>query len=472
MRIELNRTQTDRILADTFGPSVYIIGGPVRDKLRSLLHGVPFEPKDHDYVIVGVSLDQVREKLGDIARIDAVGASFGVLKVTVPGEATVDVALPRRERSTGWGHRQFEVQSGPDVTIAEDQARRDFRMNAVAVQLVSGELITHPGAIEDIRDKRIAAINGRQSFLDDPLRMLRAAQFAARFGFQIDDETLGFMRGCSPLARTVSSERIYEELCKMLVRSERPSEGVRILYRTDLLAATIPGLEEGAAVEQNSFHAFDVLEHNLAALDASKPTLEARWAALLHDIGKPRTRSREKGRYGYTFYDHENVGAEMSQQVLRHLRCSNLLAERVTRLVTNHMYLADPTQSESTIKRFINRIGPELLDEQFHLRHADKFASGLPQGRNLESNERFERRVYEILAKQPPLEIRDLAVNGHDVMQAVIEARLKPAGFTPGAEVGQILRELRDRVIDVPEMNVRDRLRVEMMAIIERMKAT
>jgi len=469
MRIELNWTKTDRILADAFGPKVFVIGGPVRDRLRSLFHGGEFEPKDRDYVVVGLTLDEVRDKLAGVARIDSVGASFGMLKVTAPGEPTVDITLPRRERSTGPGHKHFEIQTSPEITIEEDQARRDFLMNAVGVQLVSGELVAHPGALDDIREKRITAINGKQSFLDDPLRMLRAAQFAPRFGFRINDQTLAHMRACSTLISTVSAERINEEVNKMLVRSERPSEGVRILRETELLGLVVPGLEEGASIEQNSFHAYDVLEHNLAALDASAPQLEARWAALLHDIGKPRSRSKEKGRYGYTFYNHENIGAEMAQQILRDLRYPNLLVEHVTRLVANHMYVADPSQSDSAIKRFINRVGLELLDAQFQLRRADKVASGLPHGRNLERNERFERRVYDILAEKPALDVKDLAVKGEDVVRIIVELGFKPANYKSGPEVGSILRELRDRVIDTPELNTVDQLRAEIAAIIGRM---
>ena len=470
MRVELDWIKTDRVLADAFGPSVYIVGGPVRDKLRSLFHGDQFDPKDRDYVIVGHSIDEIRAKLGERARIDAVGASFGVLKVTVPDEATVDVALPRRERSTGSGHRDFEVQSGPDVTIEEDQARRDFLMNALGVQLISGELVAHAGAIEDVRHKRITAINGRRSFVDDPLRMLRAAQFSARFGFQVEDETRRHMLASASLIANVSPERISEELGKMLVKSARPSEGIRILHDVNLLAAVIPGLEEGAGVEQNDFHAHDVLQHNLAALDASRSKLEARWAALLHDIGKPRARSRDKTSYGYTFHGHERVGADMSRQILTNLRLPNALVDRVSRLVANHMYVADPAQSDSAIKRLINRVGLDLLEEQFHLRRADKIASGLPQGRNLERNEQFERRVYDLLAARPALAIRDLAVDGRDVMRAMIDAGVRPPGFQPGPEVGSILRDLLDRVIDAPELNTRDALKGEMIAIIHRMK--
>jgi putative nucleotidyltransferase with HDIG domain len=470
MKLDLTTTRTDRILVDAFGAAVFVVGGPVRDKLRSLFHGVPYEPKDNDYVVVGHTLDAVRERLGNIGRLDAVGASFGVLKLTVPGETTVDVALPRRERSTGRGHREFVVESGPMIGIEEDQARRDFLMNAVAVRLATGEVIAHPGALDDIRARRISAINGRQSFLDDPLRMLRAAQFAARLGFTIEPATLGFMRETAATIRTVAPERIAEELDKMFVRSARPSEGVRILHGTGLLPMVIPGLQRGAGVEQNRFHAYDVLDHGLATLDASRATLEDRWAAILHDIGKPATRAPHKSGSGFTFYDHENVGAEMAQQILRGLRFPNAFTENVTRLVANHMYVADPEMAEPTVKRFINRVGPDLLDAQFALRRADKIGSGIVREDGVARNAQFEARVRDIMGRRPPLAVKDLAVDGRDVIAAIVDGGLKPAGYRQGREIGHILNLLREQVIDRPELNTRDALTAAIHAIIADMK--
>jgi tRNA nucleotidyltransferase (CCA-adding enzyme) len=470
MKLDLIATRTDRVLVEAFGPSVFVIGGPVRDKLRSIFHGVPFEPKDRDYVVCGLTLEQVRERLGNVGRLDAVGASFGVLKLTLPGEPTVDVALPRRERSTGWGHREFQIESGPLIGIEEDQSRRDFLMNAVAVRLSTGELIAHPGAIEDIRARRITVINGRQSFLDDPLRMLRAAQFAARFSFEIEPETLRHMRDTSALMRTVAPERVNEELNKMFLRAARPSVGLRLLQDTNLLATVIPGLEEGAGVEQNRYHAFDVLEHGLATLDASRASAESRWAAVLHDIGKPATRAPHRSGGGYTFYNHEHVGAEMAQQILRGLRFPNAFVETVTRLVANHMYVADPELSDATIRRFINRVGPELLDAQFDLRHSDKIGSGVVREESTGRNARFEARVRDILARKPPLDIKDLAVDGRDVVKALVDARVKPEGFRAGPEIGRILEKLRDAVIERPELNTRDALTASIHALVDEMK--
>jgi putative nucleotidyltransferase with HDIG domain len=313
-------------------------------------------------------------------------------------------------------------------------------------------------------------INGRQSFLDDPLRMLRAAQFAARLSFQIESGTLQLMRDSSSLMRTVAPERVNEELNKMFVRAARPSDGVRLLHQTNLLATVIPGLEQGAGIEQNQYHAHDVLEHGLATLDASTPSPESRWAAVLHDIGKPATRSLHKSGSGYTFYNHEHVGADMAQQILRDLRFPNAFVETVTRLVANHMYVADPDLSDATIKRFINRVGPDLLDAQFDLRRSDKIGSGVVRADSTERNARFEARVRDIIARKPPLEVNDLAVDGRDVIQAMIDAHFKPEGYRGGREVGQILGLLRDQVIERPDLNTRDALSASIDAIISDMK--
>jgi tRNA nucleotidyltransferase (CCA-adding enzyme) len=473
MQLDMMNTHTDRLLVEAFGPRVFIIGGSVRDKLREQFHQSPYTPKDRDYVIVGIPIEQVRERLGFLGRVVEVGASFPILKLTVGGEVTVDVALPHRDRSLASQVGRQRSTEFADISMVEDQSTRDFRMNAISVQLMTGEVMELPGAIDDIRQRRICAINGRQTFLDDPLRVMRAAQFASRFGFSIEEETWKAIRDCAPLLRNraaVPAERISEELSKLLVKSNKPSIGIRLLQDAGILGLVIPGLDTGAGVEQNDYHAYDVLGHNLATLDASRNTLESRWAALLHDIGKPASRSAEKVHYGYTFYNHEVIGAEMAQQVLRDLHYGTELVDRVTRLVANHMYNADPSISDSAIRRFINRIDPSLLDDQFHLRHCDKIGCGLPVERTLERNHAFQSRVYEILHRKEPRTVRDLALRGHDVFASMIALGYSSADAKPGAMVGNILRQLRELVIDQPELNTPAGLTEKMTTIIARLK--
>ncbi len=456
----MRRTRTDQLLIDAFGPHVYLVGGAVRDALRQQFHHIESSSKDKDYLIVGHSFDAVRGRLTQIGRTVGVGASFSVLKLTVPGEQTVDITLPQADRSLN-GFPGPDTTQVPSATLTEDQRSRDFTMNAVSLHLSTSEIHEFPGAVEDIRNKRIRAINGRRTFVDDPLRLVRAAQFAARFDFSIDSPTFSAMEASAALIsdrKHVAVERIGEELTKLLLLSPRPSVGFRILQQTRLLGRVVPGLELGDGVEQNRFHAYDVLGHNLATVDASRATLESRWAALLHDIGKPAARSASKVAYGYTFHNHEHIGEDMARQVLRDLRYSNEMTERVSKLVGNHMYTADATLSDSTIRRFINRIDPALLDDQFHLRHCDKVGCGLEIEGALQRNTAFQDRVYEILNRRQPRTVRDLAVNGHDVIRSLVSIGYRSHDATPGPAVGRILRQLRELVLDDPEANTRERL--------------
>jgi putative nucleotidyltransferase with HDIG domain len=485
MRLEMRETRTDRLLESAFGPDIFIVGGAVRDKLCERFHRSPHQPRNRDYVVTGHDIHWVRERLGSLGELVEAGAGYPIWQLTVPGEATVGVALPQRNRSSASRARRETPGDPPSPredpsspredppSLREDQWSRDFRMNALAVQLSSAEVWEVPGAISDIREKRICALNGARSFTDDPLRLLRAAQFAGRLGFSIEEGTWNLMRDAAHLLdnrELAPAERIGEELSNMLLECARPSVGIRLLHEAGLLERVIPGLDAGAGVEQNQYHAYDVLGHNLATLDASRKTLESRWAALLHDIGKPAARSAQKVDYGYTFYHHEVIGADMAQQVLRDLRYSNEFVERVRSLVANHMYSADPSLSDRAIRRFINRIDPTLLDDQFHLRHCDKIGCGLPVEGALERNQSFQSRVYEILDREQPRSVRDLAIGGHEVFASMIAQGFKAAGTKPGPEVGLVLRRLREIVSDQPRLNTIGGLAEQVSEIIQQLK--
>ena len=240
----------DRQLAELLpADSLYAVGGRVRDEIRAEVEGIDPRVADSDYVVVGVPLDEVLVRLGSLGRVDLVGASFAVIKLTTAGE-TVDVALPRRERSVGVGHRDFLVESGPEVSLEEDLARRDFRINMLARALPSGRLVDPYGGEADIRARRIDILTPA-SFVEDPLRMLRAAQFAARFEYMPTLAVLEAMRSASPLVTSVSAERIAEEFTKLLVLAARPSIGLELLRETGVLGHLWPELLEGVGVEQN-----------------------------------------------------------------------------------------------------------------------------------------------------------------------------------------------------------------------------
>jgi len=440
----------DAVLAEAVAPGrLYAVGGRVRDELRAAIAGAELPAKDLDYVVTGLPLDRLTERLAKLGRVDLVGAAFAVAKLTA-GPLTVDVALPRRERSTGHGHREFEVQSGPDIPLEDDLARRDFRMNMIARSLPDGTLVDPNGGEADIRARRIDILTPL-AFEEDPLRMLRAAQFAARFGYDVSPATVEAMRAAAPLVSTVAPERIHDELVKLLTLAPVPSTGLRLLAETGVLAHVWPELLEGLGVMQNEWHAYDVWQHNLATVDATPSgDLVLRLAALLHDVGKPRTKD------GPHFYRHEQVGAEMAVAMLRRLRFSNETVEAVEHLVRQHMYVQDPQLSDAAIRRFIRRIGVQHLARQFAVRHADIAGSGLPK--RDDSNERFEARIWEEVRREPAFSIADLVIGGDDVIALMIEREIVPKEYRGDARVGAALLWLFEQVTDHPERNERQTL--------------
>jgi len=448
----------DAKLAAALAPGeLYAVGGRVRDEIRSALDGLPREAKDLDYVVTGLSLEELTSRLRGVGRADVVGASFAVVKATLEG-TTVDVALPRRELSTGIGHREFTVEAGPEVTLEDDLARRDFRMNMLARALPSGRIVDPYGGEDDIRAARIDVLRS-QAFEEDPLRMLRACQFAARFEFAVTPATLGAMRGAAPLVASVSAERVRDELSKLLELSLRPSLGLELMRESGLLAFVLPEIAEGIGVEQNEWHAYDVYRHTLVTVDAAPPgDLVLRLAALFHDVGKPRTKD------GPHFYQHEVLGERLTRQALERLRFPAAVVEDVASLVRQHMYSADPEAADKTVRRFIRRIGASNLERQFALRAADIVGSGLPK-RGPE-NERFQERVYAIAAQRPALGVTDLAVSGQDVIDELIAAGKLPQGSRGGPIVGEIMRALLEQVTDEPARNEPGELRSAIRSLI------
>ncbi|MBV9407902.1 MAG: HD domain-containing protein, partial [Candidatus Eremiobacteraeota bacterium] len=405
--------------------------------------------KDLDYVVTGIPLATLLDVLREIGRVDVVGASFAVLKFRHPaGEA--DIALPRRERSTGVGHKDFAVESGPEIPLADDLRRRDFRMNMIARRLADDEIIDPYGGVEDIRYARIDIVD-EATFEDDPLRMLRAAQFAARFDYALTERTAAAMRASAASVVTVSAERIGEEFAKLMT-ARAPSTGIEILRTTGVLAHVWPELLEGLGVDQNDWHAYDVYRHNLATLDAAPPDdVTLRLAALLHDVGKPRTAAPRPDGHGNSFHQHEHVGAEMVPAMLARLRLPNETVETVAHLVRQHMYAADPEAQGKTLRRFVRRIGPEHLSRLFALRWADITGSGLPK--RDDANERFEARIAAILDEEPALSVRDLAITGGEIIALFERKGLVPPGFRGDARVGEVLQALFEEVTDDPSRN-------------------
>ncbi|HEY1728512.1 MAG TPA: HD domain-containing protein [Candidatus Baltobacteraceae bacterium] len=427
--------------------SLYSVGGRVRDELRAEIEGIPDRSKDFDYIVVGVPQDELIARLAEHGKVDLVGAAFSVIKFS-SDRGNADLALPRREVSTGSGHRDFKVVSLPEISLEDDLARRDFRINMVARALPGGELVDPYGGAEDIRARRIDIVRD-ETFEEDPLRMFRAAQFAARFRYALSPAAIKAMRASAHLAGSVSAERISDELLKLL-GAERPSIGLALLAETGVLEHVWPELLEGDGVMQNRWHRFDVWRHSLATLDAVPPGDPVlRLAALLHDVAKPRTKD------GPHFYRHEMTGEDMSRAMLERLRFPAQTTETVATLVRHHMYVADPGLSPATVRRFIRRVGSDHLAGLFALRQADVVGSGLP---DRGGNDVFESRVWGVLAERPPMTVKDLAISGNDVIEVLVAENVLPPDSGGGPEVGDVLQRLLEAVTEYPERNKRELL--------------
>ncbi|MFZ5980485.1 MAG: CCA tRNA nucleotidyltransferase [Candidatus Zixiibacteriota bacterium] len=422
---------------------IYEVGGAVRDRY---LQDVP-EVKDRDYLVTGIKYDDLTKILRAYGRVDLVGRSFGVIKFTqnIKGRSfTFDIALPRREHSIGPGHTDFQIDFDPDLKVEDDLVRRDFTVNAMALALDSDNLIDPLGGMIDLK-QRTLRMTSENSFPEDPLRMLRAVQLAARFEFMIEPRTYEAIRRHTPLIASVSPERIAEELNKLLERSRRPSEGFRIMQTTGLLKEIMPELDNCVGVDQpGGYHKYDVFEHTLHALDACRPDLRLRLAALFHDITKPVHKQATEN--GASFYGHEVSGARVAKTVLTRLRYAKDFIHEVEVLVERHMFTTQVT--DKGLRRLVRKVGVKLIFDLLDLRRADVEAQAM--GGTTEDVDEFEAAIRAELAKKPPFGLNDLALNGYDIM--------KKFALTEGKTVGMILNYLLEAVLDDPALNTADKL--------------
>ncbi len=426
---------------------IYEVGGIVRDRIIS-----PVLPdEDADYLVTGIPMDELIDLLKNYGKVDLVGKSFGVIKFTPSKKSlsedkakTFDMALPRKEFSIGVGHKDFKVEFDHKLEVEDDLARRDFTINAVAFDLSTKKLVDPLGGKKDIR-KGLIRITYSNSFVDDPLRMLRGIQFAARFEFELEKVTFQNMCENVELIKTVSPERIQLELNKLLTRAKRPSIGFRLMHKTGILKHILPELEACLGVSQpGGYHKYDVFEHSLTTMDNTPMDLVLRLASLFHDISKPQCRTLTSE--GATFYGHEKKGAFVAQTILARLRYSNEIISKVKLLVEKHMFTTGVT--DKGLRRLINRVGEENIFDLLELRRADIVAQG-KNGDTYEIDE-FEERIKQEIKRKPPFGLKDLEVKGDEIMREF--------SLPPGPLIGEILNHLLEKVLDYPELNLKDKL--------------
>jgi len=434
------------------GGKIYAVGGTVRDQF--LQH----PSKDQDLLVTQVpfeSLTKILKRYGDVF---TVGKSFGVIKFYPKHspDTCLDIALPRKEVSTGVGHRDFQVDFDPMLPVETDLQRRDFTINAMAQEILTEEIIDPFRGQEDLKNKTLRMVAPR-AFEEDPLRLMRGIQFAARFQLEIEPITLEAMKKNAELIKTVSPERISEEL-KKLLSAEKPSLGFIWMNKTGLLKPVFPELAENVGVEQgNKFLNDDVFMHTMRVLDASRKDaaipnagdLELMLSALFHDVGKARTKRFDKAKNRLTFYGHQTLSRRMAKMRMNALRMTTIGVnpDNVAHLVEEHMFQTKAFFTDRAIRRFINKIGPEHILKLVDLRLADNRGGKYPEG--IKGVLNLRKKIAEELNKQTPFSVKDLAVRGTDLMAL---------GIPEGREIGNILHQLVEFILDDPELNTKESL--------------
>lgn len=417
----------------------WIVGGCVRDLLRGE------DAKDWD-----VATDARPEEIVRFFRkVIPTGIQHGTVTVVQKG-VHYEVTTLRGEGAYSDGRRPDSVEFVDDITA--DLARRDFTMNAIAIDPVDGHLIDPFGGRRDLEARVVRAVGApEERFGEDGLRILRGARFAATLECSIDPETERAMSAPRSIEtfRRVSAERVREEWLKAM-KARRPSDAFEVMRRTGILGVTCPEILESVGCEQNRWHAFDVWGHAMACLDACRPEPVLRMAALLHDVGKPRTRARSDKTEDWTFYDHERVGAEMAEPILTRLRFSNEQRARIVALVRHHLICYADDWTDAAVRRWVRRVTPGLAPDLYDLGVADALGKGRDASEDVAAIGRLRARVEALLQAGAALSTRDLAVNGGALMKAL--------GLAPGPIIGQILDRLVEVVTDDPAANTPERL--------------
>ena len=420
-----------------------VVGGAVRD---ILLDRTPDPRWD---LATDLPPAAVRERFPHTAGI---GERHGTILVLLDG-MEIEVTTFRCEGEYADARRPDEVWWTNDPL--EDLARRDLTVNAMAFDVGRGLLLDPWDGARDLVRRLLRAVGDPiDRFREDALRPLRVARFAAVLEMELEEETRAALGEVRDRAAALAVERVRDELTKMM-RAPRPSVGFEVLREAKLLDLWLPELAACRGVPQNRFHAYDVYFHSLYSCDAAKADQpEVRWAALLHDIGKPATRAERAGEG--TFHGHELVGARLADHLLEYLRFPNAARERIVHLIREHMFDYRAEWSDAAVRRFIGRVGVEFIAELFDLRMADALGNGLkvPDTEKLAA---LAARVDRVLEAADALTVRELAVDGDDVMR-VLEV-------PPGPEVGRVLARLLDEVLEDPTRNRREWLLARLAAL-------
>jgi tRNA nucleotidyltransferase (CCA-adding enzyme) len=424
------------------GGRALLVGGCVRDELMGI------EPKDFDVEVYGIEPEKLKKILETFGRVDAVGEAFTVYKLG----NEIDVALPRRERKVARGHKGFVVEGDPKMSFEEAAKRRDFTINAIMKDVLNGEIIDCYSGREDI-EKRILRVVDKETFVEDSLRVLRAAQFAARFEFDIDAKTVELCRSVD--LTDLPSERIWGEFEKLLLKPQKPSIGLRWLYDLGVVEQLFPELKALVGVpQQPEWHPEGSVDiHTLMVVDEARKLIDdldyakkvtVMLGALCHDFGKPSTTEFFDGKW--RSHGHDNAGIEPTKSFLDTLNIHTLdgynVRKQVIELVIHHlkpgMFYKAEKIGDGAFRRLARKVELDLL---YRVAKADAL------GRNPEwipKDKHFKAEAQEwFIEKAENLEIK------HEAPEPILMGRhLIEFGLKPSIQFKEILDEVFEKQLD------------------------
>lgn len=426
----------DRLTAA--GYEAYVVGGCVRDSILGR------EPQDWD-ITTSAKPEQVKALF---PRTIDTGLQHGTVTVLQDREE-FEVTTYRIDGKYEDSRHPSEVLFTPD--LKEDLKRRDFTINAMAYSETAG-LVDLFGGLEDIRGRIVRCVGDPlERFGEDALRILRAIRFSAQLGYDIEGGTREGIRRLAPSLRRISAERIQMELVKLLT-SDHPDD-LRIACELGVTRVFFPEFDVAMETGQNHpHHRYTVGEHTLHSLQYVRPDKRLRLAMLLHDIGKPATRTTDGDGVDH-FHGHPAVGERMAEDFLRRLKFDNDTIREVCKLVLYHDYGNSVEPDMRIVRRAVNRIGEDAFPALFEIKRADVLAqSDYMRQEKLELIDRWQELYRQVREQNQCVSLKELAVNGSDLIQA---------GWKPGKELGMVLQKLLELVLEEPRYNTAEFLLAE-----------
>ena len=428
---------------------LYLVGGYLRDFF--------YNPEHLDQNDIDLTTDLLPQTVTKMfSKVVPTGIKHGT--VTIVGKSSsYEVTTFRIDGQYLDARRPQSVSY--TTNLNEDLKRRDFTINAISYDIHNKLIIDNHGGIKDIKKGIIYSIgNSEKRFDEDALRMLRACRFSSQLNFKIHLDTLKAIQIKVNKIKSISKERIRDELIKILI-SNKPSIGIENIRISGLLSIILASLEHCYGVTQNKYHKYDVYYHILNTVDAVvEKDYRIRLAALFHDIAKPLTKKKVPGKDEPVFYKHELVGEKIVREWMKEYHFSNDDIKFVSHLVREHMFHYTSNWTDSAVRRFVKRIKVENISSLFALRKADRIGSGTKDARNFELNE-FQNRINDTIKNKNALQLKDLVINGNDLINTFNLERSK--------KIGDILKILLEKVLDNPQLNQKKLLLEQVEILLE-----